>query len=154
MPSRGSRAHILQVCLNIVMNAIDAMAGGGDLTVTLALDTRRVPGVLMRFSDSGKGIPAEDLKRIYEPFFTNGKAKGGAGAYDHEDIVERHQGQLVIQESAWQGQWWMYGFRSSTRLSAMLKMPPSAFSRRLEPRRTALSTPQPCACCGLAGRAF
>jgi len=94
----GSRAHILQVCLNIVMNAIDAMAGGGDLTVTLALDTRRVPGVLMRFSDSGKGIPAEDLKRIYEPFFTNGKAKGvGLGLTITRDIVERHQGQLVIQ---------------------------------------------------------
>lgn len=94
----GSRAHILQVCLNIVMNAIDAMTGGGDLTVTLAPDTRRVPGLLIRFSDSGKGISAEDLQRIYEPFFTNGKAKGvGLGLTITRDIVERHQGQLVIQ---------------------------------------------------------
>jgi signal transduction histidine kinase len=93
----ASRAHILQVCLNIVMNAIDAMAGGGELVVTLAPDTRRLPGVLMRFSDSGKGIAAEDLMRIYEPFFTNGKAKGvGLGLTITRDIVERHHGQLVI----------------------------------------------------------
>ena len=94
----ASRAHILQVCLNIAMNAIDAMPGGGNLTVTIAPDTRRIPGVLMRFADSGKGISEKDLKRIYEPFFTNGKAKGvGLGLTITRDIVERHHGQLVIQ---------------------------------------------------------
>ncbi len=94
----ASRAHILQVCLNIAMNAIDAMPGGGNLTVTLSPDVRRIPGVLMRFADSGKGIAGEDLKHIYEPFFTNGKAKGvGLGLTITRDIVERHHGQLVIQ---------------------------------------------------------
>ena len=94
----ASRAHILQVCLNIAMNAIDAMPGGGNLNVTLSSDVRRVPGVLMRFADSGKGIADEDLTHIYEPFFTNGKAKGvGLGLTITRDIVERHHGQLVIQ---------------------------------------------------------
>ena len=94
----ASRAHILQVCLNIAMNAIDAMPGGGELTVTVAPEARRVPGVLMRFTDSGKGIAPEDLERIYEPFFTNGKAKGvGLGLTITRDLVERHHGQLVIQ---------------------------------------------------------
>jgi signal transduction histidine kinase len=52
----------------------------------------------MRFADSGKGISEKDLKRIYEPFFTNGKAKGvGLGLTITRDIVERHHGQLVIQ---------------------------------------------------------
>ena len=100
----ASRAHILQVCLNIVMNAIDAMPGGGNLRVTLAPEARRIPGLLMRFSDGGKGIPAEDLQRIYEPFFTNGKAKGvGLGLTITRDIVERHYGQLVIQSPPEQG---------------------------------------------------
>jgi len=99
-----SRAHILQVCLNIVMNAIDAMPDGGNLHVALAPETRRMPGLLIRFSDSGKGIPAEDLQRIYEPFFTNGKAKGvGLGLTITRDIVERHHGQLVIQSPPGQG---------------------------------------------------
>jgi signal transduction histidine kinase len=93
-----SRAHILQVCLNIVMNAIDAMPDGGGLTISLGPETRRVSGLLMTFADSGKGIPAEDLRRIYEPFFTNGKAKGvGLGLTITRDIVERHAGQLTIQ---------------------------------------------------------
>lgn len=94
----ASRAHILQVFLNIAMNAIDAMPNGGHLHVTLTPDVRRVPGVLMRFADTGKGIPAEDLGRIYEPFFTNGKAKGvGLGLTITRDMVERHHGQLIIQ---------------------------------------------------------
>ncbi len=100
----ASRAHILQVCLNIVMNAIDAMPGGGTVHARLAPEIRRVPGVLIRFADSGKGITAEDLKRIYEPFFTNGKAKGvGLGLTITRDIVERHHGQLVIQSPPGQG---------------------------------------------------
>ncbi|MBP8116252.1 MAG: PAS domain S-box protein [Nitrospira sp.] len=94
----ASRAHILQVCLNIAMNAIDAMPGGGSVHVTVMPEVRRLAGVLMRFSDSGKGIAGEDLKRIYEPFFTNGKAKGvGLGLTITRDIVERHHGQLIIQ---------------------------------------------------------
>jgi PAS domain S-box-containing protein len=94
----ASRAHILQVCLNIAMNAIDAMPGGGSVQVTVTPEIRRLAGVLMRFSDSGKGIADEDLKRIYEPFFTNGKAKGvGLGLTITRDIVERHHGQLIIQ---------------------------------------------------------
>jgi PAS domain S-box-containing protein len=93
----ASRAHILQICLNIAMNAIDAMPNGGELTITLRPETRRSPGLLMTFTDSGKGISPENLQRIYEPFFTNGKAKGvGLGLTITRDIIERHGGQLLI----------------------------------------------------------
>lgn len=93
----ASRAHLLQVCLNIVMNAIDAMPNGGDLAITLRPEIRRVAGILISFADSGKGIPPEALQRIYEPFFTNGKAKGvGLGLTITRDILERHGGQLLI----------------------------------------------------------
>ena len=92
-----SRAHILQVCLNIVMNAIDAMPNGGELTITIRPETRRGMGLLMIFADSGKGISLENLQRIYEPFFTNGKAKGvGLGLTITRDMIERHSGQLLI----------------------------------------------------------
>jgi PAS domain S-box-containing protein len=93
----ASRAHLLQVCLNITMNAIDAMPNGGVLTITTRQESRRSPGVLLAFSDTGKGIPLEDLKRIFEPFFTSGKAKGvGLGLTITHDMVERHGGQLTI----------------------------------------------------------
>ncbi len=96
-PVEVSRAHIQQVCLNIMMNAVEAMANGGDLTVAMRRETRRTAGVVVTFTDTGKGIPPEDLKRIYEPFFTSGKAKGvGLGLTITQDIVERHGGQLAI----------------------------------------------------------
>ncbi len=98
LPSvEASRAHLLQVCLNIAMNAIDAMPNGGELTIIIRPEARRVPGVLMTFADSGTGISPENLQRIYEPFFTNGKAKGvGLGLTITRDMIERHGGQLLI----------------------------------------------------------
>ncbi len=93
----ASRAHLQQVFLNISMNAIDAMPNGGELIINAALVAKQRPGVSVTFSDTGKGIDPEDLQRIFEPFFTNGKAKGvGLGLTVTHDIVERHGGQLVI----------------------------------------------------------
>ena len=93
----ASRAHLQQVCLNIAMNAIDAMPTGGELTIAMRNEARQRPGVLLTFSDTGTGISQENLNRIYEPFFTNGKAKGvGLGLTITHDIVERHGGQLTI----------------------------------------------------------
>ncbi len=98
LPSvEGSRAHLQQVCLNITMNAIEAMPGGGELTIVARSEARRHAGVLLTFSDTGKGIPPDDLQRIFEPFFTNGKAKGvGLGLTITHDIIERHGGQLTV----------------------------------------------------------
>lgn len=93
----ASRAHLQQAFLNISMNAIDAMPNGGDLIINAALMAKQGPGVSVTFSDTGKGIAPEDLQRIFEPFFTNGKAKGvGLGLTITHDIVERHGGQLTI----------------------------------------------------------
>lgn len=93
----ASRTHLQQAFLNISMNAIDAMPTGGELTVTAALVAKQGPGISVTFSDTGKGIEPEDLRRIFEPFFTNGKAKGvGLGLTITQDIVERHGGQMTI----------------------------------------------------------
>ncbi len=93
----ASRAHLQQVFLNISMNAIEAMPNGGELTIAAALVTKQTPGISVTFLDTGKGIAPEDLQRIFEPFFTNGKAKGiGLGLTITHDIVERHGGQLAI----------------------------------------------------------
>lgn len=93
----ASRAHLQQVCLNILMNAIDAMPDGGEIAIHIGPAAKRSPGVLLRFTDTGKGIAPENLQRIFEPFFTNGKAKGvGLGLTITHDIVERHGGQLSI----------------------------------------------------------
>jgi signal transduction histidine kinase len=100
----ASRAHLQQAFLNISMNAIDAMPNGGDLIINAALMAKQGSGVSVMFSDTGKGINPEDLQRIFEPFFTNGKAKGvGLGLTITHDIVERHGGQLTISSPPGEG---------------------------------------------------
>ena len=105
LPSvEASRAHLLQVFLNVVMNAIDAMPGGGTLMVAMKPEPRRLNGLLLSFRDTGKGISPEDLQHIYEPFFTSGKARGvGLGLTITRDIIERHGGHLLIRSPAGSG---------------------------------------------------
>ncbi len=96
----GARGPLQQVFLNLAMNALDAMAdGGGRLDITLFRDDGLGrEGVGVTLADSGPGIPAPLLKRLNEPFFTHGKAKGvGLGLSICRDIVDRHRGRLVIE---------------------------------------------------------
>jgi signal transduction histidine kinase len=74
MPAiRGGRLY--QVCCNLIKNAIDAMPGGGRLTIS----TGRVDQhVVLRVADTGPGLP-EDVSRIFEPFYTTKQVGQGAG---------------------------------------------------------------------------
>ena len=103
--------HIKQVFLNVVLNALDAMPEGGELTVvtrlvaseeaSLSLPADRQ--VEIRFADSGPGIAPEDLPRIFDPFFTR-KPKGtGLGLSISYDIVERHGGTMGVESVPGQG---------------------------------------------------
>lgn len=68
--------QLLQVFLNILFNAADAMKGGGILTVT----SRRMDrSVVILFGDSGPGIPEDSLSRIFEPFYTTKEVGKGTG---------------------------------------------------------------------------
>lgn len=96
----GARGPLQQVFLNLAMNALDAMSTvGGTLAVTLSRDDRPGgEGVVVRLVDSGPGIPDSILRRLNEPFFTHGKAKGvGLGLTICRDIVDRHRGTLLIE---------------------------------------------------------
>ena len=73
---KGSPENLKQVFINIVINAADAMADGGQLTVSLA---RNGTDVHIRFEDSGPGIDPEIIPRIFEPFFTTKEPGKGTG---------------------------------------------------------------------------
>ena len=76
-PFESDRGKLQQIFLNIVNNALAAIADGGRLDILL----RRVDAgtVSATFIDNGRGIPAEDLKRVFEPFFTTKASQGGTG---------------------------------------------------------------------------
>jgi PAS domain S-box-containing protein len=97
--------QLKQVILNLVLNAIDAMPDGGSLRVTTTLDTLASggysrPAVRIDFSDSGQGIPPENLARIFEPFFTTKDAGSGLGlSISYELIVELGGDISVVSEA-------------------------------------------------------
>ena len=90
-----------QVTINLILNAGGAMPDGGSLTVTTeAVDTNHVR---ITFSDSGSGIPAESLEKIFEPFYTT-KARGtGLGLAITRQIIEQHHGEIHIDSTVGTG---------------------------------------------------
>ncbi len=74
MPSLGG-TKLLQVCGNIIRNAIDAMPDGGRLTITSGIVN---DDIIIRFEDTGTGLP-EDTNQIFKPFHTTKKVGKGTG---------------------------------------------------------------------------
>jgi PAS domain S-box-containing protein len=96
--------QIQQVLLNIMGNASEAMDEGGDLTVA-AKPSANSGFVDVVVSDTGQGIPEEDLKNIFEPFFTTKEEGKGVGlglsvAYG---IVARHKGTIEVESKPGKG---------------------------------------------------
>jgi len=117
---KADPTRIRQVVMNLVVNARDAMPGGGELRVTshrvrIQSDEKSPvpPGewVCLGISDSGTGIPPEVIPRIFEPFFTT-KPKGegtGLGLAQVYGIVKQHGGHIEVQTEVGQGTtFWIY----------------------------------------------
>jgi nitrogen-specific signal transduction histidine kinase/iron only hydrogenase large subunit-like protein len=93
------RDQIIQVLTNLISNAIAAMEGGGRLTIRTSGDEHRVH---IAISDTGCGIPAENIKKIFDPFFTTKQmGKGtGLGLAVSYGIVKMHMGDIRVQSQA------------------------------------------------------
>lgn len=82
---------------NLVKNAIDAMKGQGQLTVAIIDDNKYIR---IRVSDTGKGIPKNDFKRVFEPGFTTKKRGWGLGLSLTKRITEEyHNGSIKVLSS-------------------------------------------------------
>jgi len=92
-PISANTGKLQQVFLNLFLNARDAMEGGGTLSVKT---TARESGALIEIRDTGPGIPAELIHRIYDPFFTTkGSRKGtGLGLSVTYGIIQEHGGSI------------------------------------------------------------
>jgi len=103
---QADRQQLRQLFLNLLTNACDAMSEGGQITIstsTTVLDGQ--PAVAVDFADTGDGISAENLDKIWEPFFTT-KAEGkgtGLGLAICRRIVEEHNGRIAIESEPGEG---------------------------------------------------
>jgi len=101
---RGNANRLEQCLLNLVFNAIEAMAGGGELGLMSELDPVEKQ-VLLEIRDTGSGIQAENLNHIFDPFFTTKEAGQGTGlglsiVYG---IVKNHKGHIHAESEVGQG---------------------------------------------------
>lgn len=88
------RAQMEQVFFNLVKNALEAMADGGKLVITLASDDQNVT---VAFRDNGAGMSGETLAHLFEPYRTT-KAKGtGLGLMVSRRIVRAHGGEIDVE---------------------------------------------------------
>ncbi|MGD0345400.1 MAG: ATP-binding protein [Terracidiphilus sp.] len=99
-PINGNPGKLQQVFLNLLLNAKDAMPGGGRLRVATLLNGH-VEAVV---ADSGSGIAPEHLKRIYDPFFTTknilGDKRGtGLGLAVSYGIIQEHAGKIRVESA-------------------------------------------------------
>ena len=95
----GNGEKLRQAFLNIAINSLQATPAGGSLTMSASLcRVDGAPGMCeIRFRDSGKGIDAESLPRIFEPFYTTKPDGTGLGLAITRKIVEGHGGTLKVE---------------------------------------------------------
>jgi signal transduction histidine kinase len=94
----GDGRQLQQVVLNLLTNAMDATAPGGSVRV-VTRPHDEAPAVELEVTDTGRGIPADQQRRIFEPFYsTKGPGRGtGLGLFISAQIVREHRGRIEVQ---------------------------------------------------------
>jgi len=94
--------QLQQVCTNLIMNAIQAMPGGGTLTIRTSADKTQVK---IEVQDTGVGISPENMRKLFTPFFTTKReVKGvGLGLAVSYGIIQRHRGRIEVQSKEGEG---------------------------------------------------
>jgi two-component system, sporulation sensor kinase E len=94
------RGQIKQAFYNVIKNSLEAMKRRGILRIRSDMDDTHV---LVRFIDTGGGMSAEDLSRVFEPYFTTKPSGTGLGLLIVRRIVREHGGELSIESSEGKG---------------------------------------------------
>ncbi|MCJ7746666.1 MAG: GAF domain-containing protein [Desulfobacterales bacterium] len=96
------REQIKQVILNLLMNAIQAMPGGGQLNMSGRF-SRDGYWVELTVQDSGVGIPPEDLDKLFDPFFSTKEGGIGLGLSIAHRIIDQHHGKIEVESNPGKG---------------------------------------------------
>jgi PAS domain S-box-containing protein len=131
--------ELRQVFSNLVVNAVDAMPKGGILRIRVreGFDPRsHRRGARLMVSDSGVGIPRDQLTRLFEPFFTTKGEKGtGLGLWVSRDIINKHDGTIRIRTSSTVG-------KSGTCFSLFLPSESSSVRKRVNRNAASVTNSQ------------
>jgi signal transduction histidine kinase len=90
-----------QAFMNLGVNALEAMPNGGVLRVAVMENARG--RVVVRFTDTGKGIPKEMRTKIFDPFFTTKESGTGLGLSIAHRIINQHEGDITLEEGEERG---------------------------------------------------
>jgi signal transduction histidine kinase/CheY-like chemotaxis protein len=114
---RGSFFHLYKIIMNLVSNAAEAMPGGGRITISterrdisssagLSEEIKKGEYAVLCVSDTGIGIPHQDLERIFEPFYTKktmGRSGTGLGMAVVWGSVKDHDGHITVESIEGEG---------------------------------------------------
>jgi two-component system sensor histidine kinase HydH len=100
VPVDGDPEQLHQVFVNLLLNGVESMQGGGTLRVEIRCDDPNASVCRVVFSDSGTGIPSAILERMFEPFVTNKDRGTGLGLAISRRIVQQHGGKLTAANQA------------------------------------------------------
>ncbi|MGD2215846.1 MAG: ATP-binding protein [Gemmatimonadales bacterium] len=109
---------LTQALVNLALNAIQAMVPGGVLHVSVELIDGKVG---FSISDTGEGMPLDELQRIYRPFYTTKHQGTGLGLAITRSIVERHGGYLTAESKPGEGSTFTLVIPATTRREALVK---------------------------------
>ena len=97
---QADEAQLQQVFSNIMVNAIQAMPGGGRLTISAKIMDEFME---FDFTDTGEGISKENLKNIFEPLFSTRTQGTGLGLAVCQDIIKAHKGNISAESEKGKG---------------------------------------------------
>jgi two-component system, cell cycle sensor histidine kinase and response regulator CckA len=108
----ADEGQLSQVFNNIIINAVQAMPKGGTLTVCaenvtlhsgLSSCLQQVHQVKISFTDEGCGIPADNLKKIFDPYYTTKSIGTGLGLASAHSIISKHTGRIFVESVVGKG---------------------------------------------------
>jgi len=102
-PIVGDPVALQEVLLNLLMNAREAMSGGG----TVRIETDRMPGrpdwIRLAVADTGCGVAPEAITKLFDPFYTNKASGTGLGLWISKRVVRDHRGTIEVQSEPGRG---------------------------------------------------
>ena len=108
---KGDKFQIKQVIVNLLQNALDSIQKNGKIEITTKHHNSQI---LLSIKDNGKGIPKENIGKIFKPYFTDKEKGTGLGLAIVKRIVHQHNGTIEVKSEVGKGSKFTIIMESST----------------------------------------